>query len=332
MLYTYTSVGRIFATLTREKFSFEEDSVIEWIGDALDFIGTPRMLEPAIAFAEVKNNQCPVPQYAHTIGQIARYRDWNPDCAPSCTPQAIIQEAPNIFYQNCSTCGNQPTGQDMGYVVLDGKGSPVVEYDLAYYRPYCDLLGEYYGWSNTQAYLSNYTPVRLATGSFFDTILDPNYDRSLYNNCKDEYRVIQGKTLRFSFSTGFVCIGFDRSVRDPQTGYPMIPDTISHITAIVSYIKKKKIEIDFVNKREGSVQLLQYFDDQWQWYCGQASNLDKMPQGIDEHQNIYDQRNYLLPDWSKYYSYFGNLAKPEYRKYNDPDWRNNRTTFVTSHP
>jgi len=332
-MYTFTSIGRIFSRLTREKVSFEEDDVIEWTGEALDFIGTQRMLEPAIAFAQVTNNQCPVPQYAQGIEQIAKYRDWCAStCATDCTPQVITENAPNIFYQQCSTCEGQPTGQDMGYVVLDGKGTPVVEYDIAYYRPYFDLLGEYYGWSNSRYFLSKYTPVRLATGTFFNTILDPNFDRALYNNCEDQYQVIQGKTLRFSFSTGFVCIGFKRSMRDPQTGYPMIPDEISHITAVVSYIKKKKIETDFVNKREGSTQLLQYFDDQWQWYCGQASNADKMPQGIDEYQNIYDQRNYMLPDWSKYYNYFGNLARPEYRKFNDPDWRNNKSTFVTSHP
>jgi hypothetical protein len=219
----------------------------------------------------------------------------------------------------------------MGYVVLDGRGTPLVEYDIAYYRPYFDLLGEYYGYSNSRYYGMNYTPVKKATSSFFNTVVDKNYDRSLYDNCKDEYTVIGGDVLRFSFPSGFVAIAFKRSMRDRETGYPMVPDSISHMTALTYYIKMKLNEIEMGSKREGSAQLASYYDAQWQWYCGQASNQDKMPQGIDEHENLLNQRSYILPNTTRYYGYFGNLAKPEYRRYNDPDFRNSKSTFVT-HP
>jgi len=317
MLYKFVSIDRIYARLTREGVSFDEEQAVEWTGEALEFIGTNRILEEAIAFTEVHNHQCPVPQFAQEIVQIAKNNAWIPTAA--CSPAAVIQEAPNIFYQQCSDCG---PGLDMGYVVLDGKGTPLVEYGIAYYRPYFDLLGEYYGWSNTAYFRREYSPVTLATNSFFNTVVDSEYNRTLYDNCRNEYRVIQGSTLRFSFSTGFVAIAFKRSIRDIDTGYPMVPDSISHITAIVTYIKKKKNEIDLMNRREGSKELIGYLDEQWQWYCGQASNLDKMPQGIDETQNLYNQRSYMLPNTRSYYGYFGNLARPEIRKWNDSSNRN----------
>ena len=133
-----------------------------------------------------------------------------------------------------------------------------------------------------------------------------------------------GLLLRFSFSTGFVAISFKRPILDPITGYPMIPDSQPHITAIINYIVKEDAGIDFRAHREGSQAILEKAERDWDWYCGQASNLDKMPQSIDEMQNLLDQRSYVLPDYNKYYNFFGNLSAPEMRKYNDPDFRNNR--------
>lgn len=331
MVNQYVSIDRISTKLARDtsRIDFNEDDIIEWTGEALEFIGTKRIYEEAIAFYEVKNHQCPIPPFTHQIIQIAKNNSWRPDnlCV---TPSSIIQEVPNVVYQTCNNCG-QNSEEDMGYVVLDGKGTPVLEYDIAYYRPYFDLLGEYYGWSNTNIYSCNYTPVRLSTSSFFNTVVDKEHDGSLYSNCKDEYTIISNSLLRFGFPSGFVAIAHKRQPLDRDTGYPTIPDSIAHITACVAYIKMKMNDKDLFDKREGSIQLSQKLEADWQWYCGVASNQDKMPQGIDEHQNLLDQRSYLLPDYNKYYNFFGNLNKPEYRKYNDPDLRNNRIRQVIGH-
>lgn len=316
----FVSIDRIFAKLAYITTNLDENDAIEWIGEALEFIGTRRIYEEAISFFEVKDYQCQMPAFTHQIIQIAKNNNWRPDnlCV---TPKCVIDEVPNIMYQTCSSC--MPGTEDMGYVVLDGKGTPVVEYDIAYYRPYFDLLGEYYGWSNSNYYNQNYSPVRLSTSSFFGSVLD--------KNCKDEYTIISNNILRFSFSCGSVAIAHKRQPVDVETGYPMIPDNISHITACTAYIKMKLNDRDLFNKREGSIQLSQKLEADWQWYCGQASNSDKMIRGIDEHQNLLDQRSNMLPNYSKYFSYFGSLNMPEYRKFNDPDGRNHGARFVTGH-
>ena len=47
-----------------------------------------------------------------------------------------------------------------------------------------------------------------------------------------------------------------------------------------------------------------------------------MPWGVDQHQNLMDQGNYLLPRRKQYYGFFGKLGAAEGRNINDPDSRN----------
>ena len=55
----YTTVDRIFNKLYRDlrETSLNESDVIEWIGEALDFLKVAENQEEAIAFLEVKNHQ-----------------------------------------------------------------------------------------------------------------------------------------------------------------------------------------------------------------------------------------------------------------------------------
>jgi hypothetical protein len=218
----------------------------------------------------------------------------------------------------------------MGYVVLDGKGTPLVEYDVAYYRPYFDLLGEYYGWSNSNYYRNNYTPVRLANSSFFNGLVDMHCDGGLHPCCGDEYTIVNKTVLRFNFKCGFVAVAYKKQAVDHTTGYPLIPDTYAHMNGIVAYIKYRLKDKELFNQKEGTAPLANKYEQDWIWYCGQANNEEMMPFGIDETQNLLDQRSYLLPDNYKYYGYFGSLARPESRRYNDPSGRNTGGGYTTN--
>lgn len=311
MNYSYVPIERIFAKVVRDLTdNFDEGSIVEWTGEALEFIGCSKSYEEAVAFIEVKNHQCDLPEFLHAVIQVARNNRWTPEVA-CVTPASVVAEAPNIFYQQCSSCNGQNTSEDMGYVVLDGMGTPVVEYDIAYYRPYFDLLGEYYGWNNCGYRQQAYTPVRLSTNSFFNSLVCTERDNSPYQSCTDEYTIIRGSKLRFSFLEGSVAVAYLRPVRDEKTGYPMIPDNISYTTAIVAYIAMKMSGRDYFAQREGAKGRKDDYERDWQWYCKQAGNIDMMPYGIDEHQNLLDQVNYLLPNHESYYGFFGNLARPE---------------------
>ena len=328
MNYQFTSIDTIFAKVERDLTpNFKETDIIEWVGEALAFIGASRYYEEAVAFAEVKNFTCNIPTGSHSIIQLARNNNWTPEIPTCVTPAGIIAETPNVFFQDCSNCGGVQD-IDNGYVVLDGKGTPVLEYDIAYYRPYFDLIGEYYGWSNSNYFKQSYSPIRLKTNNFFGSLVCQLRDNSCYKNSKDEYSVInRGTTLKFSFECGSVAIAYNKQVLDRENGYPMIPDHVSYTTAILAYIGLRMSKKDFFNHRDGAKGVKDDYEADWQWYSKQAGNVEMMPNGIDEHQNLLDQRQYILPRLNEYYSFFGNLAQSENRKYDDPDYRNRGNRF-----
>lgn len=315
MNYKYTSIDRIFSKLIRDvKSEFAESDVIEWCGEALEFIGATRLYEEAVAFIEVKNHQCKLPAGLHAVIQVARNNRWGGPSDDSLCPANLVSSNPVNTDPEPSTP-----------VAINCEGEPENAYELAYYRPYFDLKWEHSFWIGCGTYQEKYTPVRLATNSFFNSLVCTevqNGTENIYQSSTDEYTIIQGEILRFSFKEGSVAVSYLRQVLDEETGYPMIPDNISYTTAITKYITMKMFERDFYNNREGAAQKMTKAEQDWHWYCKQASNVDLMPYGVDEHQNLLDQRNYILPRQNRYYGFFGKMARPETRKYNDPDVRN----------
>jgi len=73
--------------------------------------------------------------------------------------------------------------------------------------------------------------------------------------------------------------------------------------------------------------MMQKAEQDWHWYCKQARNRSLMPKGVDAHQNIMEQRQYMLPRLKRYYGFFGKMSRPESRKFNDSDNRNYSNYF-----
>lgn len=294
------SINRIFTKLGRDITSdVAEADVIEWSGEALGFMRAPKNMEQWVAFVEVKNHQCPLPKFCQGVIQIAKNNQWD-ITSSSCTPAVVIPIA------------NTETPTATVPVCLDCNGEPIDDYSVAYYRPFFDLRFETNTWSNSMMYRKHFTPVRLSTNTMINSIAcsDKGFNTHAYTASKDEYTIIQGKYARFSFKTGHVAIAYDKHSIDPQTGYPLIPDDESYTTAIVMYITKMIMQRRLYAGREGSANLTDRADKDWQWYCKQARNKGLMLNGIDEHQNLLDQRSFLIPQMNRYYNFFGNLNAP----------------------
>lgn len=293
----FTTVDRIFAKLYRDikRDDISESDVIEWIAEAMEFIKTPNMYEPAVAFVEVSNHQCRLPKLFHVLIQIARNNDYEP-----VTPANLISESTTT-----EETGDTP-------VALDETGMPINAYELAYYRPYFDYIGEYYITGQVIG-TTKFTPVRLSNHTFFNSVVcrQEGYD-DIYASCTDEYTIIENM-LRFSFETGQVAISYLKVKVDCNTGYPYVPDHISYTTAITKYVIYKLMERDFYNKREGSQYTLEKAERDWSWYCGQAQNHAKMPQTIDDWENLLRQWNYMIPRSDRYNTFFSKLSKTENR-------------------
>lgn len=313
MKYQYVSIDRIFSKVIRDIGSdFNEGDVIEWCGEALEFIGAAPYYEEAVAFIEVRDHQCSLPKGLHNIIQIARNNAWTKPDDVFC-PKNVIEAI-------TTTTEGEPSIP----VAIDCQGMPVNAFDVAFYRPFFDLKFEFQFWMDSTFFQRMFTPVRLKTHSFFNSLVCPESNQGLYTNSMDEYTIIQGKIVRFSFKEGMVAISYTRQVVDEETGYPMIPDNISYTTAITKYITMKMFEKEFYSNREGAQGKMQKAEQDWHWYCKQAGNVDLMPFGVDDHQNLLEQRSYLIPRQNRYYGFFGNMARPEDRRFNDPDFRNNR--------
>lgn len=291
-------LSKLYRDLGLEEIS--ETDVVEWSGEALEAIGTITLYEDAVAFMEVKNHEVTMPNGLHSVRQIARNNSWATSKA-SCTAASVILdeetiEIPNIT-EPCSSCP----------VPIDGNGVPITGYDLAYYRPYFDLQYEYSGWMNTNYYKKKFTPVRLANHLFFNTLVCSETE-GLYDNSEDEYTVVEDK-LRFSFKEGFVAVAYTRQKLDEETGYPLIPDDFSIISAITHYITWKYMARLWYLGREGYGDKMQEAERQWIWYCKQSGNKQVMPYGLDEYQDMLEGSFSLMPNHSKYYGFFGKLGR-----------------------
>lgn len=308
---TYTTVDRIFSKFNRDLKGTElnESDVIEWIGEALDFLKVESIQEQAIAFLEVNNYHSIVPKGFQMVLQVARNNKWVEDNKNICSPCSIINEIHQEDTE-CHECNNDCFND---VVITDCNGFILEEGEIVDYRPYFDLKFDYPYWTNNHYYKDNFTPIRLSNHTLFNSIVCKEKVDHCIGMCNDEYTIVgtTEKRLRFSFEKGQVALAYLKTATDETTGYPLIPDEVSYITAITYYIKWKIAEWYAWNGRQGFQSQADKAQERWEHYARQAKNKAKMPKSIDDYQDLLEQTHYLIPNHRKYYSFFGNLNKEE---------------------
>jgi hypothetical protein len=317
MLLHYTNINRIFEKVNKMRpEGFNEIDIIHWTGEALEQMSIPKLYEEAVCYKVVENYQVSLPPYFHNIIQIAK--DTSYEAAIIATSICDIAQQPQEQEESktpepetvcCDpripSCYYYPTG-DGHPVIINQLGEPLTEYDLAFYRPYSS-------WDFTNMSKTRFTPIRLAENNFFQSVLCQTEDAKIYNACEDEYKIVDGSLLRFSFPECGVVIAHLKT-RTDEDGYPLIPDDVSVITAIVSYIRWQYALNDFYAYRQGAESRVTKSESDWHWYCKQATNKYTIPSSIDEWQNLMEQRDYLIQR-NNYYGFFGHLGKAELRDY-----------------
>jgi len=315
----YISIDRVLNKFQRDLKGTEinETDAIEWIGEALEFLQVYGSQEEVVAFVEVKDYSIELPKNLQTILQIARDNSWTSQ-KQTCIKDICDKKQEGV---NRVSCPTDHPANIAGYPIpLDCNGKPITDYDVAYYRPYFDLKWEYEGWNNSSYRTEQYTPIRLANNIFFKSIVCKERDMEIYNSCQDEYTIVgnEDRKIKFSFAEGAIAISYLRSKISEDTGYPLIPENPSYMAAITYYLKWKISEWHLWSGREGYVGIAQDSERKWLKYARQAKNYMKMPKSIDDYQNLLDQSHYLIPNHKRYYGFFGNLAVPENRNFNNP--------------
>lgn len=318
----FTTVDRVLAKVHRDLkgIDLNETDAIEWIGEALEFLKVPQVQDQAVAFIEVNNYEADLPQGFQMVLQIAKNNQWKPEEKNSCClPKDIIEQVVVEEEQTTEDC--------------DECYSPFAEC----YQPYFDMQWQYINWTTHKYYKEEFTPVRLANNTLFNSIVCKEINhKDIYENCGsniDEYTIVgtTNKKLRFSFKEGYIAMAYIKNAIDNETGYPLIPDNISYVTAITYYLKWKMAEMMTWNGREGFARLAQDNERLWLKYARQGKNYMKMPKSIDQFQNLLEQSHYLIPRHRRYYGFFGNLGREENRNFNDPDFRRRMRFYYTDY-
>ncbi len=304
--YQFIPLDSILAKYHRDfrGLGINEGDAIEWIGEALGFAKIHGNSEEAVAYIEVKNYQCDIPNGLHYVIQIARNNQWTPENKEICNTNLIMES----LQSEQNTCP----------VPVDCNGELVGDYEVAYYRPFFDLQYEYLGWANKTYSTRQYTPVKLSNNSFFNSVVCtvPGME-SLYSSCQDEYTIVQDQ-LRFSFKEGFIALAYLRQITDECTGYPMIPDDESARAAITYYLAWKFKQREAYNHREGAAALSVDAENLWLKYIKQFKAKTKMPSTIDDLETLKNESNYLIPRRRRYDNFFGKLGTAEQRPFNNP--------------
>jgi len=311
--YDYTTVQEVFTKIDRDygMDNINEGDAIEQIGEALAFIGVVGQYEEAIAFIEVRNHTAAIPGGGcQLIHQIARNNQFDStDKSTGLCPAEVVASSVEENINDEVDCP----------IVIDCLGQPLQEYELAYYRPYYDLKFEHDLW-NTSRFHNHFTPVIKATDNFFATKGLCDNEINKYDG-RDQYQLIAASVIRLSFCEGQIAVLYDRTKTD-KNGYPMIPDQVSFIAACSAYVIMMAEKKAMYKRRDGSVGSFTYAERDWDKFCSQAACFDLMPKGEDELQNLANNKNRLIPRTHDYYSFFGNLNRPEERRFNNPNYRN----------
>lgn len=299
----FTTVDRVIAKLHAAIRGTEinETDLIEWIGDALALLKTPQIQEEALAFLEVKNHHADMPEGFQMVIQIARSNNWVKNSEGNCNicPKEVIEKIEE-----------KPSLESVP-VVTDCQGNLIGDYEYAYYRPKFDLKWEYDPFYRSNYYRTNFTPVRLANSTLFNTLVCKNRDKVVYTGNEDEYTIVGTlkKRLRFSFKEGFIVMAYYKNAIDLETGYPLVPDNVNYINAIIFYLKWQIASLHVWNKREGYERIASDAEQKWLKYATQAKNWAKMPKSIDQYQNLLEQSYQLVPRHSRYHRFFGKTKR-----------------------
>ena len=318
-----TSIHRIYIKLNRDLGlnDIPEMSVIEWAGEALEAIGAVPAYEEVVGFFEVSNHQIQLHSNLHAIIQIAKNNVWTEDDKKCFCPSDIVDSA-NI----CTVEIESEDSETTSLITVDPCGECTECGTLSEYVPNFNATYEFGVWSGSNLYTNYYSPVRLSDHTFIGSLVcdeDPN----IYDYVQDEYTVVNGDTVRFSFETGSVAIAYYRQKTD-ENGYPMIPDHFTYIKAITAYVTMMLMKYDYFKGRQGSKDRYETAKFEWNRACRQAGNYAYMPKTIDKHQNLLDRTQHFFPKLRRYYGFFGKLSNPEYRKYNKPSRRHYGIRYI----
>lgn len=298
-----TTVDRIISKVYNDfgLDEIDESVIIEWIGDVLAQLDIHKAYQERVAFLEVKNHEAEIPDDMISLREVSINNNYNPDsenyeckdyCKCDCKEaigeeESISCEEEVTMFRDCRGRLVIPEGYERVYFTTNFKLSPK--------NPYIGST-DFYGKNNC------FTKIKASDNVYKSLkICDDSSEcvKSLYSPNQEEFSVI-GNNFRFSFKEGQVVVSYLSQPIDIETGYPLIPDDISIISAITNYILFMYCRKMHIIGRDGYKEKYQEAEKDYNWYLSQAKNKLYGLYGEDEHDKFTESYLKIIP--TKYFS------------------------------
>lgn len=290
--FRYVSSTTIISKVIRDLGVSEinKDDIIEWVGEAIQAIGTNGMKEDSVMFLEVKNHMAELPAEVQEVVKV--YRNHQYEQGECVTPLEVYLDDVTDITTTVEplepvTCGCESIPDD----------------DLPRWTGRFEKRWAHLDWEKSPIHNKKFTPMSLSSSILFSGVVCETVNQNISSGCRDEYQLSDG-IVKTSFANGQIAIAYRSSPTD-ENGYPMVPDLYSVQTAITHYISYKMFARFWYQGREGMSDKMQWADKEYQFYVRQAKNDTWMLYGIDEHQNMINFRKAPLGRQS-----FDNLGRP----------------------
>jgi hypothetical protein len=263
---------------------------IEWMGEALEHIGSSTQLENKGCVLDVKNYRATLPADLYYVNQVAINNSVSPSITNELTELLSKVDSIQLQLQDtaslCEDC-DDPTGSLI--------------------RELRDLNNRIVVLENI--YLSDETglqPLAYSTTNFPKALHCEGCVNELAKH-KESY-FIDGGTVKTSFVSGKLCLSYKAFPID-EDGFPMVPDDISFKEALFWYCYKKLLLGGMITHTVNGINY-QFADQKWQYYCTQARNAAVFPD-IDRYESFLNQWVRMIPNMNRWSTGFENLGTRE---------------------
>lgn len=122
--FNFVSIKTVLSKFYRDlkDTSIEEIDLIEWVGEAMGFMKNPQILEEAVAFLKVENNQTIIPNGFQAVIQVAKNNAYVEETKCSCNDECDCE----ITIDRDKVCEKYQSGTQNIYTTIIGFTNPTI--------------------------------------------------------------------------------------------------------------------------------------------------------------------------------------------------------------
>ena len=309
--FAYTTVDRVLASLQRStgEEDVPEETLVEWIGEALGYLYRKGSLKECLMIAMVENYTVTMPEHFKYISGILKNRNYDGGNTQGLiTTKEVGEQLGNI----CTSCNSENENcvciEPQMYCYL-GLGSAdretFLRKDLKHTLfgvpvPFISLNWDVGYWYSSHMCRNNFERVTLSDSRFFKSQVLKDEFGLQPQAFGDHKYTLAGQNIKFSFQRGQVAISYLKVPVDPETGYPMIPDDSAYINALTYFLRWKLAEFYDWTGREGFVNKIQSNFALWEKYAAQARVRTIKTRTRDEADRLNESHNTGYFDTNRY--------------------------------